>query len=148
MYKKLMVLIISLIVAGNCILTAQNPAPAKKDLPPVDTLKNKEGMRLVMKVMANDHSDPLFNQVCVFGNPECQHCEDLLAALRKKNIKFTSFDLRDNKLMLKMHDMIVEKEQSGKVAYSFPLVLYKGELYYNFKDQNVFVEELYKKLNP
>jgi hypothetical protein len=113
---------------------------------PVDTVKNMAAIRLVTNLLANDHSDPLFARLSVFGNPDCHRCLELDAILKEDHISFDEYDLRDNKLMMKLFDMVTRDNKDDNLNFSFPMVLYKGELFYNIPDFKVFVEDLKRKL--
>ena len=143
MFKKSYLLIISFIITFSFTLAAQQPVNV---VLPVDTIKNKAAIELCKKILANDKSDPLFNHVSVFGNPDCAHCRDVEALMKEKNIAFDVYDLRDNNLLISIHDVIAAKNSSQKMAYSFPIILYKGEAYFNFKDANAFVDDLSLKM--
>lgn len=135
--------IIGFLVCFTFTVVAQQPG---KTSVPVDTLKNKSAIELCKKVLANDKTHPLYNRVSVFGNPDCGHCREVEALMKEKNIDFDVYDLRDNKLLMSVHELIVAQKNSEKMAYSYPIILYKGEVYFNFKDPAVFVDELNKKI--
>ncbi|MHC1708165.1 MAG: hypothetical protein AB9842_11695 [Bacteroidales bacterium] len=119
---------------------------AVKSTAPVDTSKNKAAIHLLTQLLQKDYTNPLFQKISLFANPDCAHCLDVEKVLQEKNLDFDKYDLRDNNLLMKVHDLIVAKEKTQKVAYGFPIVLYKGELFYNIKDTRDFVEGLLQKM--
>lgn len=138
-YMKKLVMMLAVFVFVSASARAQTTTP---QIPPLDTLKNKEAIYLIQKMLKGDISDPLFNQVLLFGNPDCHKCLEVHASLTEMDIPFREYDLRDNTLQLTLHDLVVYMEKTSKVAYGFPLVLYKGSLTHTIQDVPEFVSNL------
>jgi|GEM_PF-1778116 glutaredoxin len=129
-------------------ITALSAQETVKTNVPVDTVKNKQAIRLIQKLLQRDTLDPLFSHVTVLGNPDCGHCLEMEKMMTEKKIGFDVYDLRDNKLFMAIHSLVVEKEKSPQVSYTYPIIIYKGEVSYSIKEPVVFIEELNKKVKP
>ena len=140
---KLLFFILLIIVAGS--MQAQ-PQTETKELKAIDSLHNSTAVDYLEQWLAGDKQGSLYNKVLVFSNPDCHHCDDVKKVLNESHIVFVEFDLRDMRLVGLLHNMVVRKEKSDKVAYGFPIVLYRDDMWYSIRDLTVFRQELMTRL--
>ncbi|MCX6269697.1 MAG: hypothetical protein NTU44_00470 [Bacteroidetes bacterium] len=114
---------------------------------PVDSVKNLKAIALIDKVMKKDNNDPNFNRISVLGNPDCGHCVELEKIMKEQKIDFDLYDLRDNKLLIKIQTLISSRmPDTDRLAFNYPIVIFKGEVTHSIPDLNAFVEQLKKKM--
>ncbi len=128
---KLLFFMLLILVAE--MLPAQHQ-PARNEIPAIDSLHNRLAIDYLEQWPAGDKRGSLYNKVLIFSNPDCHHCDDVKQLLNESQIAFEEFDLRDMRLVGQLHKLVVRKENSEKVAYGFPIVLYRDDIWYSIRD--------------